>query len=99
MDNLDSAILTYTRNSKALTMNLPLIEGKTFTNEIIWLDFADYQNCTFENCTIIVEYGVLKLTGNHFELSKIIAPEGSPANAVLALDRLLRGPTIPTDGR
>lgn len=76
-----------------VTRKMPRIEGKTFRNEDVYIDFAQYVKCKFENCNIIIGYGIFRLVENTFTGCKFITKSGSPAETILKLDRALREPS------
>lgn len=41
--------------------------NKSFKDERINLDFSEYENCTFEECEIHLEYGITRVVNNDFE--------------------------------
>jgi hypothetical protein len=43
------------------------VEGETFENQDIKLDFTRWKNCTFRGCTIIVKDGEFDLVDCRFE--------------------------------
>lgn len=45
---------------------MDVIEGRTFRNQTIRLDFSCWRKCDFINCTIVFEYGIYELTGCEF---------------------------------
>ncbi len=47
------------------------VEGRTFRNELIDLDFSDWEKCNFINCTIHTTYGIFKLKNNDFSKCKL----------------------------
>jgi len=72
-----------------LTETMPLIEGRTFTDESVSVDFSRYSNCTFVKCTIIVEFGVFSFSKCDFVKCVFEAKQDSPARTVLLFDKMI----------
>ena len=47
------------------------VEGKTFRDEFIDLDFTHWEKCSFINCKIHTTYGIFKLMNNDFSDCKL----------------------------
>lgn len=47
------------------------VEGETFENQDIKIDFTRWKNCTFRECTIVVKYGDFDLVDCHFDKCKL----------------------------
>ena len=62
------------------------VEGATFRNQHIDLDFTHWEKCLFINCTIYTTYGIFKLINNDFSNCKLSL--AGPAETVA---RLIRG--------
>lgn len=88
--NVESKILGFMELQRTITRNLPLVEGKMFTGDEVYLDFKEWRNCMFHDCVIVVTYGVFKAVGNNFNGCTFIADEGTPAHAVLSLDHMIK---------
>jgi len=88
--NVEKKILNYIQLSKTITRNIPVVEGKAYSDDEIYLDFNHWRNCVFNDCNIIIDYGILKLVDNEFNGCKFITDIGSPAGAILKIDHLIR---------
>ena len=47
------------------------IEGKTFRDQLIDLDFTIWEKCSFIDCTIHISYGIFKLRNCDFSNCKL----------------------------
>jgi hypothetical protein len=72
-----------------ITETLPLIEGRTFTDESVSVDFGRYNNCTFVKCTILVEFGLFSFSKCDFVKCVFEAKQDSPARTVLVFDKMI----------
>lgn len=97
--SLEKKVLELSRLYDEITRKMPKIEGKTFKKEDIYIDFAHYLNCNFENCNIIIEYGIFRLINNTFTRCIFIAKAGSPAETLLKINKDLRESTISNKSR
>lgn len=88
--NFESKVLEFIRLKGTVTRNLPLFGGVTFSEEEVYVDFNHYENCTFDKCSIIIEYGLSRLNNCKFNKCRFITTNGSPAYFVLQLDRMIR---------
>jgi hypothetical protein len=71
--------------------NLHKLTQCDYVDSDVSLDFHHYEKCNFLNCTIIVEYGVFKLTECFFDDNcRFIVLSGSPAQEILELDQFVR---------
>lgn len=48
-----------------------IVEGQTFRDTTIDLDFTDWKKCSFINCTIHTTYGIFKLRNCDFTGCKL----------------------------
>jgi hypothetical protein len=53
------------------TFTLPVINGKTFTRQIVVLDGTRYENCRFDHCTIVYSGGPADLSACAFSPNTI----------------------------
>ena len=88
--SFERKVLDFTKLSETITRLLPIIDNRKFKGEVVYLDFNDYRNCEFEDCTIVLEYGVCRMSHCTFNRCKFEAKTGSPASFVLQMDRMLR---------
>jgi len=58
------------------------VEGKTFENETVYIDFKIWENCMFENCRLVAEYGFFAITGCSLTKCHFEVVPGSPAEAI-----------------
>lgn len=66
--------------------NLNKLAECDYVDSDVHLDFHHYEKCNFLNCTIIVKYGVFKLTECFFDDNcRFIVLSGSPAQEILKL--------------
>ena len=79
-----------TRHLREIQKSVPKRENETHQNETIYLDFAKWHNCLFENCRIIIEYGHFSLVKCDFINCGFESPTGSPAYAILSVNNLLK---------
>jgi len=86
----ESRVLAFRNLSDEIMRKMPVIEGKTFENEDVYIDFYRYSKCGFTNCTLILEFGMCSLTHCNFSGCRFEAKTGSPASFVLAFDREIR---------
>ena len=91
-DNMsyESKILAFRNLYDEISRRMPVVEGRTFTNEYINADFSRYSRCSFHNCTIVFEFGMCSFNYCDFSACKFEAKTGSPAQLVLMLDKQLR---------
>lgn len=88
--SFESKVLEFIRVAETINRTTPVTDGKTFKDEIVYIDFKDYRYCNFENCTIVLEYGICRMSDCTFTSCKFEAKTGSPAFFVLLMDRNLR---------
>jgi hypothetical protein len=84
-------LITFHELVKSLNTYLTSHEGEERINEVVYFDLAKWKSCTFKNCRLIVEYGWLTATECTFINCRAEALPGSPAAAILKLDKLFRG--------
>jgi len=61
------------------------VEGRTFKDQEIFMDFTIWKKCNFVNCKLIVEYGVFKIHNDDFIKCTWIFPKGTPAGLVFEI--------------
>ena len=86
----ESKVLAFRNLFDEIGRKMPTVEGKTFTEEYVYVDFNRYNNCTFIKCTLIFEFGVCSFTHCTFDGCKFDAKQGSPASLILVFDRRIR---------
>ena len=75
---------------KQIPKNSPKRENETHQNKTIYLDFNQWNNCLFENCRIMIEYGMFSLVKCTFHSCGFESVNGSPAYAVLMVDKMIK---------
>ena len=88
--SFESKVLEFRKLADEIIRRTPLIEGKTFRDEYIFVDFNRYNKCSFINCTLIFEFGICSISNCDFSGCKFEAKTGSPAFAILKFDRMIR---------
>ncbi len=83
-------ILLFERTYDEIQRKMPLYEGKQFKDEDVYIDFSKYNKCTFTKCTIILKYGITSLINCNFDGCGFISPMGSPASAIIQIERMIR---------
>jgi hypothetical protein len=67
------------------SFTLPVISGKTFTNQKIDLEGTRYENCIFQSCHIIYSGGAADPEGSVFSPDTKWDIRGAAANTLLLL--------------
>lgn len=88
--SFESRVLAFRNLFDEIGRKMPIVEGKTFTEEYVYVDFNRYNNCVFTNCTLILEFGMCSFTHCSFSGCKFEAKPGSPASLILEFDRQIR---------
>jgi hypothetical protein len=86
----ESKVLAFRNLFDEIGRRMPIIEGKTFNEEYVYVDFNKYNHCIFTNCTLVFEFGICAFANCEFSGCKFEAKTASPASLVLSFDRLIR---------
>jgi hypothetical protein len=88
--SFESKVLAFRNLVEEISRRRPLIEGKTFKEDYVFVDFNRYKKCSFVNCTLIFEFGLCSFSNCDFSHCKFEAKSGSPASLILEFDRTIR---------
>ena len=83
-------VLDFIKLTETITRKMPITDGKTFEDEVVYIDFNDYRNCIFKKCTIILEYGICRMDNITFDACNFEGKMGSPASFAIQMERSLR---------
>ena len=88
--SFESKVLAFRNLVEEIKRRRPLVEGKTFRDDYIFVDFNRYNKCSFINCTLIFEFGICSFANCDFSRCKFEAKPGSPASLILEFDRSIK---------
>jgi len=69
---------------------LNIVEGKSFKNQEVFMDFTIWRKCNFLDCKLVVQYGILQIEKNDFIRCTWIFPKGTPAGMVYEIIEMIK---------
>lgn len=88
--SLEFNLIEFIKDLKKVMSKAPVHKDEERYNETVYLDFAVWENCTFEKCRIVIEYGLLSANGCSFNSCYFEWVEGRPAYIVLQLYNMIK---------